>query len=44
MQDMPSPAVPVDPVLDGLVAPVTLVLDGVELLVSADEEDGGVAL
>ena len=36
--------VPVDPILDGLVGPVALVLDGVELLVGAQEEDGGISL
>jgi len=36
--------VPVDPILDGLEGPVTLVLDGVVLLVSRQEEDGRVAL
>jgi hypothetical protein len=35
---------PVDPILDCLVGPVTLVKNGVELLVCRDEEDGGIAL
>jgi hypothetical protein len=36
--------IPVDPILDCLVGPVTLVENWVELLVCRDEEDGGIAL
>jgi hypothetical protein len=36
--------IPVDPILDCLVGPVTLVENGIELLVCRDEEDGGIAL
>jgi hypothetical protein len=36
--------IPVDPILDCLVGPVTLVEYWVELLVRRDEEDGGIAL
>jgi hypothetical protein len=36
--------IPVDPILDCLVGPVTLVENWVELLVCRYEEDGGIAL
>ncbi len=36
--------IPVDPILDCLVGPVSLVENGVKLLVGRDEEDGGIAL